>query len=154
MSLVGGEKHHGIHRCWISVMVPIDVTNFYAGCQRREVLGFYMNILHEYFLTDIVIFNNGNWQGEFCYFCRDSWNLSYLTPIVSIHVVGWGKGFVEGIISGWLLKWWEWGRWVFCRPLSYDDGFLAALFFMFDAGCSHSICFLIFCFLQLVRSLK
>jgi hypothetical protein len=22
-----GKRHHGIHRCWILVMVPIDVTN-------------------------------------------------------------------------------------------------------------------------------
>jgi hypothetical protein len=44
MSLVGEKRLHGIHRRWISVMVPIDVTNFDDGRWRRDVLGFYVHI--------------------------------------------------------------------------------------------------------------
>ena len=36
-------------------------------------------------------------RGKFCYFCRDNWNLSSLTPIASIHVFGFA---MEGIVLG------------------------------------------------------
>jgi hypothetical protein len=39
-----GKRHHGIHRCWILVMVPIDATNFDDGHWRRDVLSFYTDI--------------------------------------------------------------------------------------------------------------
>jgi hypothetical protein len=44
MSLVGAKRPFGIHRSWISVTVPIDVTNLDAGRWRREVLGFYVKM--------------------------------------------------------------------------------------------------------------
>jgi hypothetical protein len=70
-------------------MVPIDVPNFEDGHWRRDVLlGFYVHIFPLMTQFSTLVSSNFVKQGEFCYFCRDSWNLSYLTPIASIHVFG------------------------------------------------------------------
>jgi hypothetical protein len=40
-----GKGHHGTHRRWILVMVPIDATNFDDSRRRRDVLGVYVYII-------------------------------------------------------------------------------------------------------------
>jgi hypothetical protein len=91
MSLVWGKRPHGIHRCWILVTVPIDVTNFDDGHWRRDVLGFYVDIFQLTTWFSTMVIGNFVTQGVFCYFWIDSWNLSYLMPIASIHVIGCKK---------------------------------------------------------------
>jgi hypothetical protein len=55
---LGKKALHGRHRCWILVMVQIDVMDFDDGHWRREVLGFHAYI----FYTEDVNFNNSEWQ--------------------------------------------------------------------------------------------
>ena len=83
----GWEKmRYGRRRRWILVMVQIDVTNFDDGRWRRDLLGCYV-----IFFPLTTRFSTTA-SGDFVIrFCIDSWNLSFLTTILPIHVFGFGK---------------------------------------------------------------